>query len=288
MIKDLLVNHAWFVYILIALLSLSVGSLLNAVIYRLPLMMQAEWQHQCCDLLNIKEKPQKQALNLFFPRSFCPKCKTTIKAWQNIPLLSYLYLQGRCNQCKESISIRYPLIELVTLLLSLYSCWHFGLTAQLPFALLAIWLLIAIFFIDLDHQLVPDSLSLSLLWLGLIANTHHLFTSLPNAVLSAVVAYLSLWIFIQVFYLVTGKIGMGNGDFKLFAAFGAWFGWTLLPLILLFASVTGSIIGITHIVLNKQSKESTIAFGPYLCVAGLVALFWGHALINWYLTFSFH
>lgn len=285
---DLIVNHSWFVYILIGLFSLAIGSFLNVLIYRLPIMMKAEWKQQCCELLEIETKKQDSPINLFYPRSFCPKCKTMIKAWQNIPILSYLYLQGRCIECKHPISIRYPLIELGTLLLSLYACWHFGLTLQLPFVLLAIWVLICLFFIDVDTQLLPDNLTLSLLWLGLFANTQHLFTTLPDAVLSAAAAYLSLWLFIKIFYLITGKVGMGHGDFKLFAAFGAWFGWVLLPLLLLIASLIGSIVGITYLRATKQSKNTMIAFGPYLCIAGLICMFWGHQIINWYLTFSYN
>lgn len=286
MISDLLINHAWFVYTLIALLSLAVGSLLNVIIYRLPIMMHAEWKQQCCELMNLENKDEPCSINLFFPRSFCPHCKASVKSWQNIPILSYLYLQGRCCECKHPISIRYPLIELLTLVLSLFAGWHFGLTAQLPFVLVAIWILICLFFIDLDHQILPDSLCLSLLWIGLLANTQHLFTSLPNAVFSAAGAYLSLWLFIKLFYLITGKIGMGHGDFKLFAAFGAWFGWTLLPLVLLIASISGSIISIIYLRWKNKPRDTTIPFGPYLCVSGLICLFWGQNIIDWYLAFT--
>lgn len=283
MTYEFLLMNPWFVYCAIGLFSLAVGSLLNVVIYRFPLMLQAEWKHECCELLQIKEEPEA-TINLFFPRSFCPACKSMVKAWQNIPILSFLFLAGKCGQCKAPISIRYPLIELTTLLLSLFATWHFGLSLQLPFALLAIWLLIVLLFIDLDHQLLPDNLTLSLLWLGLIANTQHLFTSLPNAVLSAAGAYLSLWLFIRLFYLITGKIGMGNGDFKLFAAFGAWFGWMYLPLILLLSSISGAIIGIIYLRLSEQSKDTTIPFGPFLCIAGLITLFFGQDIVQAYLS----
>ncbi|CEG56975.1 prepilin peptidase [Legionella fallonii] len=287
MIQELIATSPWFIYLVIALLSLTVGSLLNVVIYRLPIMLQNEWKQQCCELFAIKEEELKSNINLFFPRSFCPHCKSLVRAWQNIPLVSYLLLRGRCHQCHHPISIRYPLIELLTLLLSLYASWHFGLTLQLPFALLGIWLLICLIFIDLDHQLLPDNLTLSLLWVGLIANTQNLFTTLPIAVLSAVAAYISLWLFIKLFYLITGKIGMGHGDFKLFAAFGAWFGWQYLPLILLFSSITGAIIGSIYLSVNNKSKETTIPFGPFLCIAGLASMFWGQAIINWYLRLWF-
>lgn len=287
MMHELITNHSWFLYCAVALFSLAVGSLLNVVIYRLPIMLQREWRREYNELMNIKEEIFTPSLNLFLPRSFCPLCKKKINAWQNIPILSYLILRGRCRHCNQSISPRYPLIELGTMLLSLYSCWHFGFTWQLPFALGALWLLICLFFIDLDHQLLPDSLTLSLLWLGLIANTENLFASLPNAVLSAAGAYISLWVFIKLFYLVTGKIGMGNGDFKLFAAFGAWFGWMFLPLILLFSSIFGTLIGLFYLYLHDKSRETTIPFGPFLCGSGLVVLFWGQQVLNWYLHLWF-
>lgn len=270
-------------YLAIAFVSLSVGSFLNVLIYRLPIMMQEEWKEQCCELLAIKKCEKKQKVNLFLPRSFCPKCKNQIKAWQNIPILSYLFLKGRCAYCDHLIPIRYPLIELLTMLLSLFACWHFQFNVQLPFVLLAIWMLIPLIFIDLDHQLLPDSLTLGLLWLGLIANTEHLFTSLPVAVLSCAGAYIALWLFIKIFYLLTGKIGMGHGDFKLFAAFGAWFGWVYLPLILLISSFTGAIIGIMYLKINQKSRDTTIPFGPFLCIAGLISIFWGPKIIHWYL-----
>ncbi|MCE0723753.1 MULTISPECIES: prepilin peptidase [Legionella] len=284
MINDLITNHIWFMYTAIALFSLAVGSLLNVIIYRLPIMLEGEWKQQYNDLIGIKEDTQ-QPINLFFPRSFCPSCNTTVKAWQNIPILSYLFLRGRCYQCKAPISIRYPLIELITMLLSLYASWHFGFTVQLIFALIAIWILICLIFIDLDHQILPDCLTLSLLWIGLIANTENLFTPLPQAVLSAAGAYMGLWMFIKIFYLFTGKIGMGNGDFKLFAAFGAWFGWIFLPLILLLSSISGTIIGLLYLRLHDKSKDTTIPFGPFLCISGLISLFWGHYIVNWYLRF---
>ncbi|QMT60290.1 A24 family peptidase [Legionella sp. PC997] len=279
-----LINTPWFMYVVIALFSLAVGSLLNVIIYRLPIMLEREWKQQCYELVGGKEDEQ-QTINLFVPRSFCPSCKAMVKAWQNIPILSYLLLRGRCYQCKNPISIRYPLIELSTLLLSLFASWHFGFTLQLVFVLIGIWILICLIFIDLDHQILPDSLTLGLLWIGLIANTQSLFTPLPQAVLSAAGAYMGLWIFIKLFYLFTGKIGMGHGDFKLFAAFGAWFGWVFLPLILLLASISGTIIGLLYLHLQGKSKDTTIPFGPFLCVSGLISLFWGHSIVNWYLHF---
>lgn len=277
-----LIQHTYFMYTAIALLSLAVGSLLNVIIYRLPIMLEQEWRQHYMELVGIEEELQP-GLNLFLPRSFCPSCKKTVKAWQNIPLLSYLFLRGRCYYCNNSISPRYPLIELGTLLLSLYASWHFGFTLQLPFVFIALWIVICLFFIDLDHQILPDSLTLTLLWTGLIANTYSLFTPLTQAVWSAVGGYLTLWLFIKLFYFFTGKIGMGHGDFKLFAAFGAWFGWVYLPLILLLSSFSGAFIGLIYLYLGNKSKETPIPFGPFLCFGGVVCLFWGQELVNWYL-----
>ena len=271
-------------YIAIALLSLVVGSLLNVIIYRLPLMMRAELLSECQCLLELDGEPDTK-INLFLPRSFCPACKKTVKAIYNIPIIGYLLLRGRCNYCKHAISIRYPLIEAMSCILAVFATWHFGFGLPLLFALLFIWILIALLFIDIDHQLLPDNLTLPLLWLGLIANTQSLFTTLPNAVLSAAGAYLLLWLFIKLFYLCTGKIGMGNGDFKLFAAFGAWFGWEQLPLILMLASLTGSIIGIIYLKSRKKSSDTPIAFGPFLCVSGFISLMWGQSILSWYLNF---
>ena len=287
MIYELITQHSWFLYVTIALFSLAIGSLLNLIIYRLPIMLEDEWQEQCRELMAIESPKKERHINLFLPRSFCPSCKTMIKFWQNIPVFSYLFLRGRCATCQCPIPIRYPLIELGTMVLSLYATWHFGFTPQLAFALIALWILICLMFIDLDHQLLPDSLTFSLLWIGLIANTAHLFTPLPQAVLSAAGAYVALWFFIKLFYLITGKIGMGNGDFKLFAAFGAWFGWMYLPMILLFSSISGTIIGLLYLRLSSKSIDTSIPFGPFLCISGLIVLFWGQNILNWYLHMWF-
>lgn len=283
MLEALIVENPLLTYILIALFSLAIGSLLNVLIYRIPLMLKAEWTEQCYDLLHLKPESEIKKINLFYPRSFCPQCKTTVKAWQNIPLLSYLLLRGRCYSCKHPIPLRYPLIEFLTLFLSVYSAWHFGFNISFLFALLFIWLVICLIFIDLEHQILPDNLTLSLLWLGLIANVGKLFTGLPDAVLAAAGAYLALWVFVKLFYLLTGKIGMGHGDFKLFAAMGAWFGWAQLPLILVLSSFSGAVIGFIYLRLQNKSKDTAIPFGPFLCMAGLISLFWGKPLMSWYL-----
>jgi leader peptidase (prepilin peptidase)/N-methyltransferase len=282
MLNEYLTLYPAAAYTLLALFSLAIGSLLNVFIHRLPIMLQAEWSCQCRELLGLPEE-KAPAINLFFPRSFCPSCKISIPFWHNIPLLSYLLLRGRCKQCSATIPFFYPLVELLCMLLSLLAAWHFGFNLTLIFVLIFLWVLLVLCFIDLHHQLLPDHLTLSLLWIGLIANTQSLFTSLPNAVLSAAGAYLSLWFFIKLFYLFTGKIGMGNGDFKLFAAFGAWFGWTQLPLILLFSSITGATAGMIYLKSAKKTRETPIPFGPFLCLAGLLSLFYGDELLRWYL-----
>jgi leader peptidase (prepilin peptidase)/N-methyltransferase len=254
------------------------------IIHRLPIMLNTAWTTQCKTWLNISQSSStSKTINFFFPRSFCPTCNNTIPLWHNIPLLSYAICKGRCYACHTSIPKRYAYVELLTLLLFLVAGFYFQFTLTLVFALIFIALLICITFIDMAHQLLPDELSLTLLWTGLIANTQSLFTSLPNAVFSAAGAYLILWALMKIFFILTRKIGMGNGDFKLFAAFGAWFGWTMLPFILFFASLIGAIIGITYLKITKKSKDTPIPFGPFLCLSGFLALFFGQSIINWYL-----
>lgn len=282
--NEIVLFHPLAAYSLLGLFSLTIGSFLNVLIYRLPLMLHAEWRAECRELLALpaeKEAP----VNLFYPRSFCPGCKALIHAWQNIPLISYILLRGRCSQCKQPIPLQYPLVEALCMSLSIIAAWCFGFNLTLIFALLFIWIILSLSFIDLQHQILPDSLCLSLLWLGLIANTQSLFTSLPNAVLSTAGAYLILWLFIKLFYLCTGKVGMGNGDFKLFAAFGAWFGWQQLPLILILSSLSGLVIGIAYLKITRKTRDTPLPFGPFLCIAGLISLFCGKQIVDWYLVF---
>lgn len=271
-----------FCYGLVTLLSVLVGSLLNVFIYRLPLMLQHDFLSDCRSALDISAAPDKK-INLFFPRSFCPHCKHTIGSLYNIPIISYLLLRGRCSYCQASVSSRYPLVEALSGILALFACWQIGFNLTLVFALLYIWILLILIFIDIDHQLLPDCLTLSLLWLGLLANTQSLFIPLETAVLSAIGAWLSLWLFIWGYYLISGKIGMGNGDFKLFAAFGAWFGWTQIPIILLIACVTGALVGIIYLKSQHKTQDTPIPFGPFLCLAGFMSLFWGHSFMAWYI-----
>ncbi|MCH9755973.1 MAG: A24 family peptidase [Gammaproteobacteria bacterium] len=260
--------------------ALLIGSFLNVVIYRLPRMIKAEWRTECEALLNPQKTHQSKTsiFNLAYPRSSCPHCRKVIPFWHNIPILSFILLKGRCSLCKKSISWQYPLIESLCFILSLIAGLYFGFNLTLIFALLFIWMLLSLTVIDLQHQLLPDSLTLGLLWLGLLANIGHLFTPLPDAVLGAVSGYLALWLVMKLFYYCTGKIGMGNGDFKLLAAFGAWFGWMLLPLLLLMASLMGAIAGIIYLKATKKSKETPIPFGPFLCLAGFIVLFFGKTI----------
>jgi len=265
------------------LLGLCVGSFLNVVIHRLPKMMEQEWQAQCAELKG-EAPPNEVPLSLARPRSRCPYCGHGITALENIPLISYLLiLKGKCSGCGQQISIRYPLIELFTGLISAYTAWHFGPTIQTVGAMLLIWALIALAVIDLDTQLLPDSITLPLLWLGLVLNLGGSFADLPSAVIGAIAGYLALWSVYWLFKLATGKEGMGYGDFKLLAALGAWLGWQLLPAVILLSSVVGAFVGIVLIVAARHGRNVPIPFGPYLAAAGAFALFWGDALTQRYL-----
>lgn len=278
----LLQNTPLFFVAIAGILGLLVGSFLNVVIYRLPKMMEHGWQAQCAEL-NGKPLAENAPFNLLMPRSACPRCRHPISALENIPLLSYLFLRGRCAGCGARISLRYPVVEAVSGGLSAFAAWHFGFGIAGIAALFFIWALIALTFIDFDTQLLPDTITLPLLWLGLLLNLNGAFTSLDNAVIGAVVGYLVLWSVYWLFKLVTGKEGMGYGDFKLLAAIGAWLGWTLLPLVILLSSLVGAVVGITLIVLANRGRNIPIPFGPYLAGGGLIALFWGQALTQSYL-----
>lgn len=278
-----LLQHSPAFFISLAgLLGLLVGSFLNVVIYRLPRMMEREWQAQCAEL-NAQPATENTPFNLMVPRSACPQCHRPISALENIPLLSYLFLRGRCAGCATPISLRYPIVEAVSGGLSAFAAWHFGFGLAGIAALFFIWALVALTFIDFDTQLLPDSITLPLLWLGLLLNLNGAFTSLANAVVGAVAGYLVLWSVYWAFKLFTGKEGMGFGDFKLLAAIGAWLGWTLLPLVILLSSLVGAVVGIILIVAARHGRNLPIPFGPYLAGGGLIALFWGHSLTQSYL-----
>jgi leader peptidase (prepilin peptidase)/N-methyltransferase len=263
-------------------LGLLVGSFLNVVIHRLPKMMEREWHSQCAEL-NGKTLPGNTPYNLLVPRSACPHCQHAIGALENIPIISYLLLRGKCKGCGAHISMRYPIVEALSGILSAYAAWHFGFGIAAGAALIMIWALIALTFIDFDTQLLPDAITLPLLWLGLLLNIDATFTSLTNAVVGAVVGYMVLWSVYWLFKLVTGKEGMGYGDFKLLAAIGAWLGWALLPLTILLSSLVGAVVGIALIVITKHGRNIPIPFGPYLAGGGLIALFWGQPLTQSYL-----
>jgi len=267
------------------MLGLVVGSFLNVVIHRLPKMMEREWHKQCAELSG-KAPEDSPKYNLLVPRSACPLCGHAITAAENIPLFSYLFLRGKCAGCGAAISPRYPVVEAASGILSAYAAWHFGFGLAGLSAIVFVWVLIALTFIDFDTQLLPDSITLPLLWLGLLLNLdgpNGTFASLPNAVIGAIVGYLSLWSVYWAFKLTTGKEGMGFGDFKLLAAIGAWLGWTLLPLVILLSSLVGAVVGIALIVFTRHGRNIPIPFGPYLAGGGLIALFWGQMLTQNYL-----
>ncbi|MDD2684855.1 MAG: A24 family peptidase [Gallionella sp.] len=261
---------------------LMVGSFLNVVIHRLPIMLQREWHAQCAELRG-ESPPDTPRYNLVIPRSACPQCNHAIGALENIPVLSYLWLRGKCKGCGTRISPRYPVVETITGVLSAYAAWHFGFGFAACAALALIWALLALTAIDFDTQLLPDDITLPLLWLGLLVNMFGTFTTLHSAVLGAIFGYLVLWSVYWLFKLITGKEGMGYGDFKLLAALGAWMGWQMLPLIILLSSLVGAVVGIALIVLTKQGRNIPIPFGPYLAGGGLIALFWGVSLTQSYL-----
>jgi leader peptidase (prepilin peptidase)/N-methyltransferase len=268
--------------LLAGLIGLLVGSFLNVVIHRLPKMMEREWQQQCAEL-NGQTIDASPSYNLIVPRSACPHCNHAISALENIPVISYLFLRGKCAGCATPISPRYPIVEALSGLLSAYAAWHFGFGLAGIAAITLVWALIGLTFIDFDTQLLPDSITLPLLWLGLLLNLGGTFTSLPNALIGAVAGYLILWSVYWAFKLTTGKEGMGYGDFKLLAALGAWLGWTMLPLIILLSSLVGAVVGVALIIFAKHGRNIPIPFGPYLAGGGLIALFWGQALTQSYL-----
>lgn len=272
---------------LTGVIGLLVGSFLNVVIYRLPIMMQRGWRKECTEYLQLHpeaNQPEEEPFNLVFPLSRCPGCNTPIKPHQNIPVISYLFLKGKCATCGCRIAMRYPVIEALTAITSIIVAWHFGYTPQAVFALLLTWSLIALIFIDIDHQLLPDSITLPLLWLGMCLSLFNVFTDAHASIIGAVAGYIALWSVFHLFKLATGKEGMGYGDFKLLALFGAWLGWQYLPIIILLSSLVGAIIGVGMIIFVKHDRNVPIPFGPYLAVAGWLALLWGNELNQLYLT----
>lgn len=283
-------------------LGLVIGSFLNVVIYRLPIMLERDWRAQAAEILpsvgnaatttaTVQAVPERFTLST--PRSACPACKAPIRAWQNIPVVSWLLLRGRCASCKTGISVRYPLVELATGLLSAWVAWHFGFGAPAACGLLVTWSLIALTGIDIDHQLLPDGITLPLVWAGLLAAVivgpiagSPIPVSAHDAIIGAVSGYVSLWLVFHTFRLITGKEGMGYGDFKLFAALGAWLGWKLLPLVILLSAAAGAFLGILMIVLRGRDRSAPMPFGPYLAAAGWLAMMYGDVLVSSYLRVS--
>jgi leader peptidase (prepilin peptidase) / N-methyltransferase len=286
------------------LLGLVVGSFLNVIIYRLPIMLDREWRSQAAEVLagtpstaetssptQVSESLERFTLST--PRSACPSCKAPIRAWQNVPVISWLALRGRCASCKTKISARYPIVELTTGVLSAWVAWHFGFGAPAASALLITWALIALTGIDIDHQLLPDNITLPLMWAGLLAAViigpsagATLPVSPQDALIGAMSGYVSLWLVFHAFRLVTGKEGMGYGDFKLFAALGAWLGWKLLPLVIVLSAASGAVLGILMIVLRGRDRSAPMPFGPYLAAAGWLAIMYGDRLVSGYLRIS--
>ncbi len=268
----------------IFVLGLTVGSFLNVVIYRLPIMMKREWKRDCLEFLEQPNQDETETFNLASPRSRCSHCGHQITALENIPLLSYLYLGGKCSQCQSAISLRYPLVELFTGCVSLLIAWQFGVSIQTVAALILSWCLIAASGIDIEHKLLPDTIILPLLWLGILLSFFNVFVDLEASVIGAMAGYMSLWSVFMVFKLVTGKEGMGYGDFKLLAVLGAWTGWKMIFVIILTSSVVGAVVGISMILLKVNQRETQIPFGPYLAAAGWGALLWGSEMSSFYFS----
>jgi leader peptidase (prepilin peptidase)/N-methyltransferase len=305
MLNDLVSLYAGDVALFVGsvfVLGLVVGSFLNVVIYRLPIMLERDWRAQAAELLPLDisaatptsiNQGVPDRFTLSTPRSACPACKAPIKAWQNIPVVSWLVLRGRCASCKTRISARYPLVELATGLLSAGVAWHFGFGAPAACGMLLTWALIALTGIDIDHQLLPDGITLPLMWAGLLAALivgpiagSPVPVSARDALIGTMSGYISLWLVFHAFRLITGKEGMGYGDFKLFAALGAWLGWKLLPLVILLSAATGAVLGILMIVLRGRDRSTPIPFGPYLAGAGWIAMMYGDSLVDGYMRVS--
>ena len=266
------------------LFGLCIGSFLNVVVYRLPQMMEREWRAECAELAG-QPAPAQEAFNLVVPRSRCPACGQGITAMQNVPVVSYLFLGGRCSGCKARISLQYPLVELLAGLGAAYAAWHFGPSLAAVGAALFLWFTIALAFIDHETGLLPDHLTLPLVWAGLLLNLRHAFVPLPEAVVGAACGYLVLWLVYWGYKLLTGKEGMGYGDFKMNAAVGAFVGWKLLPFVLLLSSVVGLVFGAAQMYAARKRFDAGFRFhfGPYLAIAGVIALFWGEPVMRWYL-----
>lgn len=285
-------NNPELFYCFVMLFSLVVGSFLNVVIYRLPKMLTQEWTQECRAFLADDDTPQEKdkisteepLLTLSTPHSSCPHCEHKIRFYENIPVISWLCLRGKCSQCKQTISARYPIVEATTALLSLVIAAHFGVTLLTFFLCLLTWALICLTLIDYDHMLLPDQITLPFIWLGLLVNINGSIVPLEAAVIGAVAGYMSLYSIFWLFKLCTGKEGMGYGDFKLVALFGAWIGFQLLPLLILMAACVGAVVGISLMLFKNHQREQAIPFGPYLAISGWITLIWGQSIWSWYLS----
>jgi leader peptidase (prepilin peptidase)/N-methyltransferase len=282
---QLLESSQSFMALACGALGLVVGSFLNVVIHRVPIMMHRGWMQDCKELMEPdSETPVTDTYNLVTPASRCPKCDHRISALENIPVLSYLFLKGRCSGCATAISLRYPTVEITTAILSVITALHFGYSIQTLAALAFTWTLIPLFLIDFDTQFLPDSITLPLLWAGLLVSLFNVFVDSQTSIIGAAAGYLSLWTIYQLFKWATGKEGMGFGDFKLLAAIGAWLGWQALPVVILFSSVVGAVIGITLILFKGRDHEQPMPYGPFLAAAGWITLLWGNDFITFYLA----
>lgn len=285
-LHDILATYPGWFYVCVAVFGLLIGSFLNVVILRLPKMMNARWHSECRELLGqhaVDDDSNAKGFNIAYPASHCPSCGHELSWWENIPLLSYILLRGRCSSCKTRISPQYPLVEAAAASLALLAASATGWGWPLLFALILVWALLALTVIDLNTMLLPDQITLPLLWLGLLLNIGGMFTSLPDAVIGAAAGYMSLWLVYQGFRLLTGKEGMGFGDFKLLAALGAWMGWQALPGIILMSSLVGAVVGISLMLLHKKDSSMAIPFGPYLAAAGVIWFFFGEPISQAYL-----
>lgn len=280
---DFITSHLWVYLTLVGILGLIVGSFLNVVIYRLPIMLEEEWRKECLESLDEALIAKKQAYNLSYPASHCPHCFVKLSVWQNIPIFSYLFLGGRCAFCKARIPFRYLLVELLSLIFSLIAAIQFGLSFELLAMLFLTWILITMTFIDFKHQILPDLLTLPLLWLGLLASCFNLFTNSHDAILGAIIGYTFFWIVNALFKFVTEKDGIGQGDFKLLAAAGAWLGWQLLPFVILTSSFIGLGFGIILLTIRHQNRRTPIPFGPFIAFALWLGVIWGFDLTQSYL-----
>ena len=284
----LMTNSPAYFYTIVVVFSLLIGSFLNVVIYRLPKMLEQGWKSECREFLADElAKPiqvDESPITLSTPSSSCPKCQHKIRFYENIPVISWVFLKGKCSQCKAKISLRYPMVELATAILSVVIAAHYGVTFTTLMLLVLTWGLICLTLIDVDHMLLPDQITLPLLWLGLLININGAIVPLQDAIVGAVAGYMSLFSIFWLFKLITGKDGMGHGDFKLVALFGAWIGWQLLPLLILMASAVGAVIGISLMVFKNHQREQAIPFGPYLAIAGWITLLWGNGIWSWYLS----